>query len=133
MPDDIDLTEATAAALQALGWPDDRDSPGGDGVPAAAHWTAAGEVVEAVAPLLVAEARRRALSEAYRRIREHASGYRGAELFRRTRERWEASGRHDKDALAKVVTHEFFARGLEKAAGDVGDLLGITEDEEPPA
>lgn len=49
--DDLD-TRARLAVLEVMGWPDDRDHPGtDDGVPPAAHWTLAGELVAAVAPL----------------------------------------------------------------------------------
>lgn len=50
-PDDLD-TRARLAVLEVMGWQDDRDSPGTeDGVPPAACWTLAGELVAAVAPL----------------------------------------------------------------------------------
>jgi hypothetical protein len=122
MADDIDLREALDAAISAV----DAHEP-------ALHASVAalGVALQAAAPLLIEQARRQALSEAYWRIREHASGYRGTELFQRTRERWEASGRHDKDALVKVVTHEFFARGIESAADEVAALLGLDENDEP--
>jgi hypothetical protein len=48
---------ARLAVLKVMGWPDDRNAPrpcpGADGVPPRAHWNLAGELVAAVAPLVL--------------------------------------------------------------------------------
>jgi hypothetical protein len=74
------------------------------------------------APLIAAQA----LRSAYWKLREHASGYRGADAFRRVLERYEASDR-DERLYRGVVLNEWFARGIEAAASDVADLLGVEE------
>jgi hypothetical protein len=69
-----------------------------------------------------------ALREVYWALREHASGYRGAEVFRRAM----AAHQDDRGDLLKArkaLTHEFYARGIEAAARTVAELLGKPEHE----
>jgi len=79
-------------------------------------------VAAEVAPLVAAQA----LRSAYWKLREHASSYRGADAFRRVVERYEASDR-DERLYRGVVIDEWYARGIEAAARDVAELLGIEE------
>lgn len=67
--------------------------------------------------------------DAYWKLREHASAYRGADVFRRIRERWEESGRRDHQAGRQALVHEFFARGIEAAARDIAEWMGVPEHE----
>jgi hypothetical protein len=69
-----------------------------------------------------------ALRVAYWKLREHASGYRGAEVFRRSMEAYQAD-RSDPLKARKALTHEFYARGIEAAARTVAELLGEPEHE----
>jgi hypothetical protein len=71
-----------------------------------------------------------ALTDAYWKLREHASAYRGTKQFRKTYEAWQ-DNRDDPRAYQKHVVHEFFARGIEAAARDVAELLGVPEHEIP--
>lgn len=78
-------------------------------------------------------AARQALTTAYWKLREHASAYRGTKGMRMARERWEAN-RDDHRLYAKAVIHEFYARGVEAAAREIAELLGVPEHEiEEPA
>lgn len=76
----------------------------------------------------VEAAYRAALNTAYWKLREHASGYRGADAFR---ERMEAyrENRDDHLKARKALTHEFYARGIEAGARTVAELLGVPEHE----
>lgn len=70
------------------------------------------------------------LRGAYWELRDHAAGYRNAELFRRTYNAWQAN-RDDPRAYRRHIIHEFFARGIEAAAQDLAEslakILGIPE------
>lgn len=66
------------------------------------------------------------LQQAYWALREHASSYRGAQVFRRARERWEAD-RDDERKYSRYVIHEWYARGIEAAARDIAELMGVPE------
>lgn len=86
------------------------------------------DALEAAYPLIAAQT----LRETYWKLREHASAYRDTRGFRTARERWEASGRSDDRLYTKTVTHEFYARGIEAAAREVAELLGVAEHEIEP-
>lgn len=77
---------------------------------------------------MVNNARQQALREAYWKLREHASGYRGAEAFRRRIAAYEAD-HSDLLKARKALTHEFYARGIEAAARTVAEMLGVPEHE----
>lgn len=71
------------------------------------------------------------LRAAYWKLREHASSYRNTRAFRTTYDRWQAN-RDDPRAYQKHVIHEFYARGIEWAARDIAELLGMPEHEIDP-
>ena len=73
-----------------------------------------------------------ALRQAYWALREHASGYRGADVFRRAMEVYVAD-RGDPLKARNALLHEWYARGLEAAARTVAELLGEPEHEIEPA
>lgn len=66
------------------------------------------------------------LTMAYRKAREHASSYRGTRQFRRHMEAYRED-RSDPLKARKALVHEFYARGIESAARDIADLLGVPE------
>jgi hypothetical protein len=72
------------------------------------------------------------LREAYWKLREHASAYRSTAGFRRSYEAWQAD-RDDPRAYQKHVVHEFYAKGIEAAAEDIAEMLGVPEHEIEPA
>lgn len=75
-----------------------------------------------------------ALTAAYWKIRQHADAYRATKGYQRAQERWEASGRRDDELMHKLSIHVHYARGIEAAAREVAEMLGIPEHEiEPPA
>lgn len=71
-----------------------------------------------------------ALQEAYWRLREHASGYRGADAFRRAMAAYE-DDRADPVACRRAMNHEWYARGIEAAARTLAELLETPEHEIP--
>lgn len=72
------------------------------------------------------------LRAAYWLLRRHAESYRATTGFRRARERWEASGRSDAVTERKLLVHEWYARGIEAAARDLAEVLGVPEHEIEP-
>jgi hypothetical protein len=90
------------------------------------------DVADLVAPeflhLLAREAAPAALRTAYWKLREHASGYRSTDVFRRRQEQFRADP--DNAVLARgAVRDEWYARGIEAAARTVAELLGEPEHE----
>lgn len=74
-----------------------------------------------------------ALTLAYWKLRRHAAAYRATTAFERTRDAWQAN-RDDARLYQKHVIHEFYARGIEAAAREIAEMLGVPEYEiEPPA
>lgn len=74
------------------------------------------------------ETRRKTLIEAYWKLRDHAAGYRDADLFKKRQARWEGD-RNNSEYYHQYMIHEFYARGLEWAARDIAEMLGVTEPE----
>jgi len=68
------------------------------------------------------------LVEVYWRLHDHAAAYRDTEGVRRCRERWQAN-RDDPEPWHLYAVHEFYARGINAAARDVEELLGVPERE----
>ena len=68
------------------------------------------------------------LTVAYWKLRDHADAYRNATVFRRARERWEAN-RDDERTYRRYALHEFYAKGIEAAAREIADLIGVPEHE----
>jgi hypothetical protein len=73
-----------------------------------------------------------ALTAVYWRLRRHADAYRDTTGYRRAQERWEQSGRRDTELLHKLSVHVNYARGIDAAAREVADMLGIPEHEIEP-
>jgi hypothetical protein len=71
------------------------------------------------------------LHAAYWKLREHASAYRSTKGFRSAMASWEAD-RHNDQRYASAVLHEWFARGIERAAQEIADLIGVPEHEIEP-
>lgn len=85
--------------------------------------------MEGVAPWLrYPTGRTEALTEAYRKLREHASGYRATTTFGTARDRWQEN-REDQRAYTKHAVHEFYARGIEAAARTLAEMLELPEHE----
>lgn len=94
------------AALESLGWPDDRAEsahvePDGHVVsPLGAYWDTVAELVDGV------------LTGVYWHLRDHADGYRAASPT--------------SDAASHRL-HGWYARGIEAGARDLAGLLGVEE------
>lgn len=67
-----------------------------------------------------------ALTAAYRKIRDHADGYRNADLYRRTQERARTGSDSERRTAA---VHRSYASGIDAAGRTVAELLGIPEHE----
>jgi hypothetical protein len=85
--------------------------------------------MDPAAPATPADQRAAVLIDAYWKLRDHAAGYRDTKVLRQARERWEASDRRDERLFHKVSIHEHYARGVEAAARDIADMLGVPEHE----
>lgn len=72
---------------------------------------------------------RQALIDAYWKLRDHAEAYRNTTPVRKVRERWENTGRRDQELGRTAAINEFYARGIEAAARDLAEMLGIPEHE----
>lgn len=72
--------------------------------------------------------RQAVLIDAYWKLRQHAESYRATPIFQRTRDAWQGN-RTDSRLYEKHVIHEFYARGVEAAARDLAELLGVPEHE----
>jgi len=94
------------AALEELGWPDDRaesahvEPDGHEVAPPGAYWDVVGDLVDAV------------LTALYWHLRDHATGYRAASPP-------SDAGNHR--------LHGWYARGIERGAQDMAELLGVQE------
>jgi hypothetical protein len=77
-----------------------------------------------VAPLIAAQA----LREAYWKLREHASGLRATEVYRKASERREGT-LGESPAHQRYRWLEATARGIEDGARDLAELLGVPENE----
>lgn len=80
------------------------------------------DVLEAAAPLIAAQA----LREAYWKLREHASGLRATEVYRKASERREGT-LGESPAHQRYRWLEATARGIEDGARDIAELLGVEE------
>jgi hypothetical protein len=80
--------------------------------------------LEAAAPLIAAQA----LREAYWKLREHASGLRATEVYRKASERREGT-LGESPAHQRYRWLEATARGIEDGARDLAELLGVPENE----
>jgi hypothetical protein len=79
--------------------------------------------------ILLQDAYKEALREAYWGLRDHAETYRATNVYRKARERWEASDRSDERLFHKASIHEHYARGVGAAARDIAEMLGVPEHE----
>ena len=70
----------------------------------------------------------KALNGAYWKLREHASEYRSANVFRRAMEAYKAD-RDDPVKCRRAMNHEWYARWIEAAARTVAEMLGAAEHE----
>lgn len=62
----------------------------------------------------------------YRTIRRHAATYRDTRQFRAQTQACR-DDRNDPVAARRALSHEFYARGIEAAARDIAELLGVPE------
>lgn len=85
-------------------------------------------VIRAVLAAALPAAEAKTLNSAYWKLREHASGYRSAEVFRRAMEAYEED-RSDPVKCRRAMNHEWYARGIEAAARTIAELLGVPEHE----
>ncbi|MGC5019030.1 hypothetical protein [Micromonospora sp. DT47] len=69
------------------------------------------------------------LRDAYWKLRQHADAYRNTNGYRRAQERWEQSGGRDDELLHKLSIHVHYARGIEAAAREIAEMLGVPEHE----
>lgn len=74
-------------------------------------------------------AAREALTVAYWKLREHATGYRNANAYQRAQERARDGDANDRKQAAM---HRAFARGIEAAGEDIAAMLGVPEHEIEP-
>lgn len=77
---------------------------------------------------VAAEERNKILTEAYWKLRQHASGLRSTKVYRKASERAEGT-LHESPAYQRYRWLEATARGIEDAAQDIAEMLGIAEHE----
>lgn len=75
---------------------------------------------------VLSEEEKAILAKTYWKIRDHALEYRNTRAFKLCYDNWR-DNRDDPKAYQKFLVHEFFARGLEKAAHDLAEMLGVPE------
>lgn len=89
----------------------------------------------------MASERQLALTAAYWKLREHASALRSTFVYTRAQERFEEAREAEREGLAMASDRrwrETYARlrghaaGIESAARDIADMLGIEENEVDP-
>lgn len=86
-----------------------------------------GRLVVADSDTPALDPREAALTEAYWKLREHASALRGTQVYRRAAERSEHEhGGRDHDRYRWL---EATARGIEDGAEDIAEMLGVPEHE----
>jgi hypothetical protein len=83
-----------------------------------------GVVMELVEP----DPRTIALTEAYWKLREHASALRSTKVYRQASERAEGT-LHESPAFQRYRWLEATARGIEDGAQDIAEMLGVPEHE----
>ncbi|MEV5211356.1 hypothetical protein AB0K35_28170 [Micromonospora sp. NPDC053740] len=80
-------------------------------------------------PPALDDSARSALTAAYWKLREHASGYRNADVYQRAQERGRTGDANDRKQAAM---HRAFARGIEAAGEDIASMLEVPEHEIEP-